>query len=920
MKKNYIFALLFAFIALTPTLCYSAIKVGVWNNPPLSIIQDEKISGFAPEIFMYIAEKEGIKYSFVKDNFNNLLEKIKNNEIDIMLPIGYSKQRLEFMSFSEDPIFTNWGVIIANNEQNINSILDLANKKIAFKENDIFYAGENALQSILNSFNINYTVVNGEDYPEITKLVADKKADVGLISRIYAPYIKFSNITITNIVLKPINVHFAFSKNLDAEVAKKINYQLKELINDKGSFYYQSLNRLFEKQHISYKGLYKVLVILLFLIFLAFITIIFFKYQVNLKTKELKNLLHKELESKNKLKTFVNAMPDVAFVLDKEGNYIEVFSSNDDLLYDLKEDLIGRNLVEILPENVTKIAMNAINKSLIDRKTYLIEYELDVIGGKKTFEGRISPIDKFDGNEYVLLLAIDITHRKDLENNLRYERDRFHTILKSIADAVLVIDKEKKVTFINKTCEKILEKSYDDIVGKPFNDEIIFKSLDNNPYFIPFDDIFNKGVMGNLITDCKLINKNGREFLVEDSIAPLYDINSEISGAVIVFSDVTIRKKMEDEISKRHYVESIGRLAGGIAHDFNNYLAALSSYISICKISNDKPGKEILDSVETILKKATNLTKQLLTFSKGGSPVIKPENIRDVLEETTNFILTGAAVAVSFNYEDNLPPALIDSDQFSQVITNIIINAKEAMNNRGKIDIKIRNISFSELNMYNLPQGNYLEISIRDYGPGIPKEIQSKIFDPFFTTKSNGTGLGLATSYSIINKHGGRLLVYSEPGKGAEFKILIKTAKQIETSFAKELDLHDTFEKYNLKILYLDDEEALRDSFSLLLNNLGCKVDVAKNGEEAIELFKLNKYNLAILDLTIKEGMSGIEAAEEILKFKPDAYLVVTSGYSDDDIIANYKSYGFKDYLTKPFTFKNIVNILKNYLKVSENH
>lgn len=916
MKKFFIFIIFISF-TFNASAEHRAVKVGIWNNPPLSIIKGEEIAGLAPEIFKYIAEKEDIDYTFVIDSFNNLYKKIQSEEIDILLPIGYSPNRLEFMNFTEEPIFTNWGQIIANKKSNIKSIVDLNNKKIALKEKDIFYIGENALKDILESFHESYELVKADDYPEIAKLVSDGVADAGLISRIYAPYVNFSNVEITNIILKPIKVHFAFSKKLNPEIADKINKQLNLLITDHKSFYYVKLNELFEKTNINYEYLYKILGFILFSLIIAIIIIFISRIQIKIKTKELKLALKKALENENKLKTFINAMPDIAFVLDKNGNYIEVFSSNNDLLYDYKENLLGKNLTEILPKSIAEIAVKAINESLYDKKTHSLEYELDVIGGKKVFEGRISPIEKFDDNEYVLFLAIDITERKRLENDIRYERDRFQTILKSIADAVLVIDKEKKITFINKTCEKLLEKSYKEITGKQFEDEIILKTIDNLPYTPPLEDIFNKGLMGNLIKDCKLINKNGKEFIIEDSLAPLYDAKSQINGAVIVFSDITSKKMMEEEISKRQHLDSIGRVAGGIAHDFNNYLAAISSYVSICKISNEKPDKEVLNSLENILKRATNLTKQLITFSKGGSPIKKPENIKELLEEIANFTLTGTAISVNFEYEENLPPVLIDSNQFSQVITNIIINAKEAMNNKGGIDIKVRKIDFTHLNVYELPAGTYLEITIKDYGPGMSKEIKEKIFDPFFTTKSTGSGLGLATSYSIINKHKGKLLVYSEPGKGAEFKILIKAAEMQKIPNSNSA-LSIEISKYDLKILYLDDEESLRDSISLLLSTLGCKVDVAKNGDEAIELFKKNKYDLAILDLTIKQGLSGKEAAEEILKFKKDSYLVVTSGYSDDDIVANYKNYGFKDYLSKPFTLKNIVNILENYLKISQ--
>jgi PAS domain S-box-containing protein len=914
--KRYFFILLILLLTAAAYADHAGLKVGVWNNPPLSIINNEKISGLAPEVFSNIAEKEDIDFIFVVDSWDVLYKKIQTGEIDVLLPIGYSPKRLPVMDFTDEPIFTNWGNIIASKNAGIKSLVDLGNKKIAIKENDIFYVGENGLIDILKSFNISYIpVIIHEDYHEVVKMITEGKADAGLVSRINTPLIKDSDIEVTNIVLKPVNVHFAFSKTIDKKIAEKINKRLHILKNDSNSFYYEKLNKLFEETSRSYEKIIKIIYILIFITLIALLIIVVSRIQVKIKTKELEKATKNALENANKLKTFISSIPEVAFVLDSKGNYVEIFTESEELLYTKKENLLGKNLNDILPPEKAELAMKAINKSITNNQTVEIEYELDTLGGKKTFIGKISPIDKFDENNYVLFLAIDITKIKSLEEELIRSKDRLQTILKSIADAVVVVDKNKKITFISKACEKILEKNEHEILGRDFFEEFNLKTTEGKEYVIPFDEIFNKGLMGKIILNCTLTNHNGKTFNIQDSVSPLYDTDSSITGAVFIFSDVTEQLRLEAEIAKNQHLESLGRVAGGIAHDFNNYLAAISSYVNICKISDRKPNPDILKSLDNILKRAAALTKQLLTFSKGGTPILKPGNIVNLIEETAKFVLTGTSVNLTLKVEDNLPPAFIDLDQFAQVISNIVINAREAMHNKGKIDISLSKKYLPALNSYNLDEGEYILISIRDYGPGIPESIKDKIFEPFFTTKNNGNGLGLATSFSIINKHGGRISVYSEEGKGTEFIIFVK-ASHGSSQENENVDANIGIKTYNLNILYMDDEEYLRDSLSMLLDTLGCKVDIAKNGEEAIEKVKNNNYDLIILDLTIKDGMNGQEAASKILEIKENAYLVVTSGYSSDDVISNYQEYGFKDYLSKPFSLVNITSILDNFLKV----
>jgi PAS domain S-box-containing protein len=913
--KNLVYAILFLFFSVNLSASNYVLKVGIWNNPPVSVVKDNDVTGFAPELFKYIAKEQNLKYEFVADSWSNLYKKIQTGEIDLFFPIGYSKERENIMSFSKESIFTNWGQIIAHKDVDIDSLIDLNNKTIAVQPNDIFYFGEQGLLNLLNSFNINFSTISAEDYPEITDLIIHKKADVGLISRVYAPYIKSSDVVLTNIIVQPVNVHFAYSKSLEREIVENIDNMLYVLKKDQDSYYYKLLNSLFGKHSMFDKRILNIFFIVLFLFFISIIIIFVSRLQIKYATRRLRDTTKKAVEFANKLKSITTAIPEVAFVFDKHGTYIEIFTSNTELLYDHKENLIGKNIRDILDEDVVERALNLIKKCIEEKSVQVMEYDLKVIAGQRTFEARIAPIEKFDDNEYVLFLAIDITHRKGLENQLKESNERHSTILKSIADAVIVIDKGKKIIFCNRAAERILGKNEDELRGCFFDDEIVLKTFDNRKYEIPFRDIFDRGLQGHIIVDCKLYNKSGKEFIIQDSVAPLYDKDSKISGAVFVFTDVTERKKMENEILKSQYLESLGRIAGGIAHDFNNYLSAIRSYITIFRLSDKKPDSETLNSLEHIVERAQNLTRQFLTFSKGGSPVKKAENIQELIENTVKFLLTGSSISVNYEYDEDLPHVLIDSDQFAQVISNIIVNAKEATNNKGKIDIRIKKAPLGKLNAYDLPPGEYVEISIRDYGPGMKKEVSQKIFEPFFTTKPDGTGLGLATSYSIVKKHGGRIAVYSEEGKGTEFKIIIKALSQKLITLSEKNRAIAEAPKHDYKILYMDDEGYLRDSMKMLLEMIGCTVDLAADGKEALSLVKENDYDIIILDLTIKGSESGKHVASEILKLKPDAYLVVTTGYSADNVIANYESYGFKDFFPKPFSMEKIINVFNNYKK-----
>jgi two-component system, cell cycle sensor histidine kinase and response regulator CckA len=378
--------------------------------------------------------------------------------------------------------------------------------------------------------------------------------------------------------------------------------------------------------------------------------------------------------------------------------------------------------------------------------------------------------------------------------------------------------------------------------------------------------------------------------------------------------DISEKKRMEEEILKGQKLESLGVLAGGIAHDFNNLLTAMLGNISLGK-ANSNLSESSIQRFEAAVKagrRAQDLTHQLLTFSKGGAPVKKSSSISQLLIDCASFAVQGSNVRCELQVPEDLWPAEMDEGQISQVINNLVINALQAMPRGGSVLIRAKNVSVGKDPGLRLKEGKYVRVSVADHGEGISPANIPRIFDPYFTTKKTGTGLGLATSYSIIKKHGGLLAVRSKVGVGTMFHFFLPAA--VTNSLSTVATLIEPI-KGRGRVLIMDDEEMIREMAGDLIRELGYEVASAKDGMEAVDIYKSalhegRRFDAVILDLTVPGGIGGVQALAKLSKIDPEVRAIVSSGYYGDPIMSDYAAHGFKAVLPKPYDIKKLSQVL----------
>ncbi len=494
----------------------------------------------------------------------------------------------------------------------------------------------------------------------------------------------------------------------------------------------------------------------------------------------------------------------------------------------------------------------------------------------------------------------ELIERRRMEEALFASETQLRAIIESAKDSIFVKDATLTYRLVNPAMCELFQRPAEEILGQT---DVVLFGAEASQHIQEMD---RRVLAGESVTEEIPRSVLGELHIFSTVKAPLRDSHGKIVGICGIARDITERKRMEEELTKAQKLESVGVLAGGIAHDFNNLLMAILGNLSLARLTVAEKSEtyDLLKQAEAGCLRARDLTQQLLTFSKGGAPIKKTSSVAELLRESAAFATRGSKVRCQYDIPDDLWPAEIDAGQINQVIHNLVLNAVQAMPNGGEIQIVARNAAPDSIANLPLTPGPYLDIAIRDQGVGIPPDHLSKIFDPYFTTKQQGSGLGLATVFSIVKRHAGHISVASTLGQGTVFHLYLPANPQASKRVVAPAPAAAT--RGRGRVLLMEDEQIVQETAERMLRRLGYEVVLVTDGVAALQVYRRDmeagrRFDAVIMDLTIPGGMGGAEAIGKLLALDPQATALVSSGYFNDPVMADFAAYGFRAVIPKPY-------------------
>lgn len=650
------------------------------------------------------------------------------------------------------------------------------------------------------------------------------------------------------------------------------------------------------------------------------------------QTIDLENLLEAELTNSDSFDLrflgqaefvkLLQAIPVSTLLLDASGSI--VFSNlATGKITDRHRDLVGTKFPSLFPSNKESVSAESLIKEIFtDRRPRIIEGAFRFLTG--TIWGRMHlRVVRVREEHFIIALTEDLTsERKRLILNEKYKRVvnllpigilefQLPTIFPTELSEEDVVHGLLQAKAVDGNGEFARLQGLQDVT------ELMGRTLGSIfPYQAETRPLFTSWIRGGFqisTSEIQVVSDDGDIRYLENSLIGRIS-KGMLRGFWLLKRDVTVRQKTREEAMRAQKIESLAILAGGIAHDFNNLLTAILGNINLAKIASDSGGLAYhrLEEAERGSRRAQELTEQLVTFAKGRVPQKSMVSIAPLVRESVKFALRGANVKCEFSLPDDLPAAEIDEGQISQVIYNLIINANQALPEGGLIRVGAETLPPDAPHGLPAVVDRYIRIFISDNGVGIAQQDLPRIFDPYYTTKRKGSGLGLATSQSIMKGHGGIITVESEVSVGTTVSVYLPASDGVVSDISVT---PSTPLGHGENILFMDDEQMIRDVTQEMLKHSGYKVQCVGDGREVIELYRSAMaqgapFDAVIIDLTVPGGMGGRETVQELLKIDPNVRAVVSTGYSKDPVLQDYEAHGFKGAVCKPYDVHELTGML----------
>ncbi len=890
------------------------VKVGIFQNKPVVYFENEP-KGLFVELLDYVAEREDWEIEYVNCELTECFDLLKSHELDLMTSLGRSPDRLNFLNFSKEPIWTFWGTIYAH-DLKITSILDLKDKKIGVrKKNKITLA----LQDILKQFDISVQYVEFDNYESVLKAFKKKTLDAIAINNTYY-FDRQSSIDRlkTSIVFSPFSAYYTTPKNgRHSEKLDVIDTYVRELRRDRDSLFHAFQDKWFgghqsywTGKRIGATGAISLLVTVFVMAFWRYRSLVGLNKELTASIEKRKQTEETLRYSENRFRRLIENAADAIFMFNRQGKF--------ELVNRQACIALGYTEKELLQLSVTDIDLEFTKENVLEitAEKSGFQWPITVSGRHQRKNGTIFPVEirvdivEIESGLRFVALARDVTKQKLAEE----DRIRLAAVIDQASEVVVITDTKGNIQYVNLAFTRLTGYSREEAIGQ--NPRILKSGNHDRSFYKKMWTTLSGGEVwrGHLINK----KKNGALFEEEVNISPVKNSKGKVTNFVAVKRDVSREVSLENQLRQAMKMEAIGTLAGGIAHDFNNILAAILGYGEMARtqLLADDPVRADIDQVIKAGNRAKGLVKQILTFSRQGEENFSSMQIQPIVREALKLLRSSmpSTIQIQKNIDSNCRPVLANPTQVHQVIMNLCTNAKDAMaQNNGTLTVSLSEIDTESKSFTKNPQlesGSYLDLAIHDTGSGMDKLTQLKIFDPFFTTKEigKGTGLGLAVVHGIIKQHKGEITVESKPGQGTVFHIYLPLID--EKVLPESVIPAEELPRGNERILIVDDESAIVDLMLRMLHSLGYTTTAFTSSVKALEAYTTNpgSFDLLITDMTMPD-LTGAVLAGKILTIRPDLPIILCTGFSELMDEEQAKSLGIMEFILKP--------ILKNQLAIT---